>query len=119
MAGLPAALFAAVEPLQREVTLPDGTVAPLHFWQLPAAQFRKYFAAIASDDEDAQAAAISRLIAASLCEPDGSPAITVEQAALLTPAAEGAIFRAIRSVNGLDEGKAEPPPAANHGSGTS
>ena len=120
MAALDEAFFAAAEPLARDVTLPDGSVHRLHFRQLPAATFRKHFRQLDGDDEARQAQGMAGLIAASLCEADGSPAITPEQAALLKPAAERAIFEAILDANGMAaRGKAQPPAAPNDGSGTS
>ena len=44
---------------------------------------------------------MASIVAASLCNPDGSSAITPEQALLLTPAAERALSDAVLAVNGL------------------
>jgi hypothetical protein len=121
--ALSAALFVSAEPVPRSVRLPDGSVHVLHFRQLPAAEFRRYFGARDKDD-DAQSLAMARMIAASLCTADGQPAMTAEQAATLTAAAERAISDCILEVNGLTQredaalGKALPS-GASSGSGTS
>lgn len=121
MAGLSAALFAAPDPVTRDVRLSDGSVHALHFRQLPAAEFRRHFREILVDDEERQARGATRLIAASLCEPDGAAALTEEQAARLTPDAERSILDAILAVNGMTPAGKEPPPSATAttGSGTS
>lgn len=100
---IPAALFVSADVQTRTVTLPDGSEHALHFKQLPASEFRKFFYATQAKDEDMQSAAMAKLIAASLCNEDGTPALTFKQALQLTPAAEKAISEAVLSVNGLGE----------------
>lgn len=100
---LDAALFISDEVQLREVTLPDGSTHTLHFKQLPAAEFRRFFMATQSKDEDQQAGAMAKLIAASLCDSDGKPAMTLKDALRLKPAAEKAISDAVLSVNGLGD----------------
>jgi hypothetical protein len=94
-------LFVSDAVHERDVTLPDGTVHKLHFKEIPAVEFRKFYNAEQSKDEDVQAASMSRLIAASLCEPDGKPAITVAQAKKLRTAAMNAIASVVMEVNGF------------------
>jgi hypothetical protein len=94
-------LFISDTVHERDVTLPDGTVHKLHFKEIPAVEFRKFYNAEQSKDEDVQAASMSRLIAASLCEPDGKPAITVAQAKKLRTAAMNAIASVVMEVNGF------------------
>ena len=98
-----AAATVAAEPQPRLVKLADGSEHLLHFKQLPAAAFRRFFAALQDKDQDAQSRAMAGLIAASLVEPDGTAALTVEQAMLLTPAAERALSDALMDVNGLGQ----------------
>jgi hypothetical protein len=99
--GLSSAFFASSEIQARVVELPDGSKHTLHFKELPAMEFRKFQIAETSEDEDVKAASLSKLIAASLVEPDGKPAITVKEAAKLNSAAANAIMAAIMEVNGF------------------
>jgi len=95
------AFFISAELQARPVTLPDGSVHTMHFRELPHTQFRGFLEANRSKDEAVRLAAVSRLIVDSLCNPDGSPAITLEQAALLKPAAANAIAEAALDINGV------------------
>lgn len=100
---LNAALFISDAVQARMVKLPDGSEHELHFKQLPAAEFRRFFMAAHSKDEDAQAGAMAKLISMSICTPEGKPALTLKEALRLTPSAEKAISNAVLSVNGLGE----------------
>ena len=100
---LNAALFISDAVQARMVKLPDGSEHELHFKQLPAAEFRRFFLATQSKDEDAQSGAMAKLISMSICTPEGKPALTLKEALRLTPAAEKAISEAVLSVNGLGE----------------
>jgi len=55
----------------------------------------------ASDDEEVRITAPARLIAASMCDPGGEPAITTEKARTLKTAALNAILQAVLDVNGM------------------
>jgi hypothetical protein len=98
------AFFVSQTIHQKEVTLPDGSKHVLHFKEVPAADFRRYLLAERSNDQQERAESVHRLIAVSLCEPDGRPAITVERAATLKPAAAGALFSAVLEVAGMRPG---------------
>lgn len=100
-AGLSAALFVGPEVHAREVTLLDGSTHALHFRELSRKHFRAYYQAQEGNDDDAKDAAIAAFIAASLCEPDGTPALDAERAAALKPVAINAIVSAILDVNGF------------------
>lgn len=109
---------------ERRVTLADGTEHVLHFRELAVTDWRMWGFAERSDDDEVRAAAMSRLIAASLCEPDGTAAMTVEQALRLKPGVATALFSAVLDVNRVkrasdegDEGNASRP-AESSGSGT-
>ena len=93
--------FVSEKVIEKEVTLSDGTSHKLYFKELPALEFRKFYIAEQSKDEDVQDAAMAKLVAASLCEPDGKPAITVKKALKLNGSALTAIFEAIIQVNGF------------------
>ena len=103
---LDSSFFASAEVQKREVTLADGKKHTLYFKELPAIEFTRYFNAVNSKDEDIALLASAKLIAAGVCEADGKPAVTVEQAATLKPGPLGAILDVLRDVNGLgDESK--------------
>jgi hypothetical protein len=99
--GLPNTFFTSQEVQEREVTLSDGTKHTLCFKELPAVEFRKFQMAESSEDEEVRAASIAKLIAASLVEKDGKPALTMKQALQLKGAAANAIMSAILDVNGF------------------
>lgn len=103
--GLPNTFFAASDIQKREVELPDGSKHTLHFKELAAVEFRKFQMAEASEDEEVRATSIAKLIASSLVEPDGKPAITIKDAARLNSAAANAIMSAILDVNGFGKQK--------------
>ena len=114
------ALFVSDRVHQRDVKLPDGSVHTLHFRELPAVEFRKFQLADQSDDDDKRAGGMAKLVAASLCEEDGKPALDYKRARMLSPTAMNAILEALLDVNGFggDAGKPLASEAAN-GSGTS
>lgn len=113
-------LFVSEKLHERTVKLPDGSEHVLHFRELPAVTFRQFHMAEQSKDEDVQAGSIARLIAASLCEPDGKPAILYAKALTLKPAAASALVTEILAVNGFGEKqKNDLQPETVSGSGTS
>lgn len=95
------AFFVSQTIHEKEVELPDGSKHKLHFREVPAADFRQYLLAERSSDPKERAESVHRLIVASLCEADGRPALTMEQAAKLKPAAAGALFSAALEVGGI------------------
>ena len=110
-------LFASDGIVERSVML-GGKATKLHFRELPASEFNACFLA---GEGDRRVLSPAHLIAASLRNPDGSPAITAERAAQLKAGPFNAIFSAALQVNG--EGNDKPgnasPSATSDGSGTS
>lgn len=102
---LDSSFFVSTNVQERQVTLQDGKKYTLYLKELPAVEFARYFNAVNSKDENVQLLASVNLIAAGLCDMDGKPTITVEQAALLKPGPLGAILDALRDVNGLGDEK--------------
>lgn len=102
---LPAGLFVSSEVQPREVELPDGSKHTLHFKALPAVEFRRFQLAEFSTDDEKKAASVTHLIAASVCDPDGRPAMTVKDAERLHPLAANALMAAILDVNGFGQKK--------------
>lgn len=92
--------FVSADIQEKQVKLPDGGQHTLYFKELPAIEFRKFALAEQSENENVKATSIAKLIAASVCEPDGKPAITYEQALNLKASAMNAIFEAMLEVNG-------------------
>lgn len=95
------ALFVSATVHERKVVLADGSEHVLHFKEIPAVTFRAFHKAEQSDDESEQAGSIAKLIAASLCEPDGKPAISYKKALELKAEAANSIVQAILDVNGF------------------
>lgn len=122
--GLPEEAFVGTALHAHPVVLGDGKPRTLWFREVNAVEFRRFQMAETSPDEDLRAASVARLIAASLCNPDGSVAITTERAMQLKPAVMGQLLAAVMQVNGFQrKAPGEPgnalPPGATTGSGTS
>jgi len=100
--SLPKSFFVSATVHERKVKLADGEEHTLHFRELPWAEWHKAADLEASGDDDKRAAAACSLIAASVCEPTGKPALTLAQALQLKPAVVAALIAEIRAVNGKD-----------------
>lgn len=120
MGTVDSSLYASDQVIERQVTLPNGAKHTLYFKEVPGTEFRRYYEAENSDKEEVRVGAQARLIAASLCEPDGTAAMTYKQALKLKAQASKAIFLEIVELNGLNTGpKKEPSPSEEtSGSGT-
>jgi hypothetical protein len=95
------AFFVSPTLHERPVTLPNGSTHRLHFRELSAAQVRGYQIAERSQDDEVQAGAIAKLIAASVCDPDGTQSMTHEQARKLKPQAANLLMAEILTINGM------------------
>lgn len=104
---------------EREIELADGSKHVLHFRELSAGKFRVFFEAERSKDEAVRESSIARLIADSVCNPDGTQAMTVERATQLKPVVSSALFKQILDVNGFSAAKKASAPETGSGSGTS
>lgn len=100
---LPQSAFVSDTIHAREVQLGGETVT-LHFRELPGVEFVKLYRIEHDGNEEAKAGAACRLVAASLCNPDGSPALTFEAALKLKAAPLAALAAAARAVNEGDAG---------------
>lgn len=98
--SVPDDLFVTDEVHERKVELSDGKTHKLYFKELSAVDFRRLTEAQQSKDPDVRAKAVAAIISASVVEPDGRQAMTVERAAKLKPIPAGAIFRKILELNG-------------------
>lgn len=113
-----ASFFVSAEIHPRDVVLADGSVHKLHFRELPSSMYRKFQIAEQSDDEDVRAGSMAKMIAASLCEPDGSPAMTYEQALELKPNVANRLFGKVISLDGVSDKGKDSPPKTTSGSST-
>lgn len=100
-----ASFFVSSAAQKRAVELPDGQTHELFFKEIPAVEFRRFSLAEQSEDENVRVGSIAKLICVSLCNEDGSPAITFEQAMMLKAGAMNAIFAQVLIVNGQDNKK--------------
>ena len=114
------ALFVSESVIEREVELADGKKHTFWFREVPSVKFRAFQIAETSGDEQKRLSSMFVLIAASVCEPDGKPALSAEQAAQLKPTVTSALMAEILKINriGGDEKKTSQPEAKS-GSGTS
>ncbi len=113
------ALLVSPEIHKREITLSDGSKHELHFRELSAATYRKFQIRDASENPDERAGAPAFLVSESLCEPNGMPALTYEQALQLKPNPMNKLFLEVIALNGGGERKNASESAENSGSGTS
>jgi hypothetical protein len=110
--------------VEREVEMVDGSKAVMHFRELPNTAFERHAIWSSSKDEAVQASAAARLVSMALCEPDGKPALTVEQAERIKRPLLVRLLNVVFEVNGMikpkkaEAGNASAPETPN-GSGTS
>ena len=102
--GLPQSFFISDKPHPAPVKLANGETHTLHFLDLTQEQFREFHEARQSADAKVRKTAAAQLIAHGLCGADGTPALTVEQAAKLKPAAMNAILGKLLEVNDIAAG---------------
>lgn len=102
----------------KQVTLSDGTTHTLYFRELGGHEFIRYRQELQAEDLDVSARAVPHLIANSLCNEDGSPAIDVAKALMLKAEPMQAIMGALMEVNTFSAKKSSPS-AAGNGSATS
>lgn len=102
-------LFISDKVEEKSVELADGTTEVLFFKHLPNSVFERYGLWNASSDEQVKVMASSRLLALGLCEPDGKPAITAEQAENLKRPVMLRLLTALFEVNGFGGVKKDDP----------
>lgn len=103
---------------ERKVLLSDGVEHVIHFRELGGHEFVRFREQQRSDDQEIRAQAVPALLALSVCNPDGSPAMTKDQAMKLKASAMSALMTACMEVNTF-EGKKPSPSAEESGSATS
>lgn len=97
-------LFVSAELHEREVQIGKGKKVRLHFRELPAVEFIRFHSTTTDADADTRAGAAAKLIAACVCNPDGSPAMSYEKALTLKTGALNAIFAVVMEINGSQSG---------------
>lgn len=93
-------LLVSNELHEHTITLPDGTPASVYVRELPQAEFRRYYLAEHSEDEETRVGSVARLLSAGVCKPDGSPLLTYKQALQLKPTVAAQLFEALLITNG-------------------
>jgi hypothetical protein len=107
---LPESLFVSSTVHAREIQIGCGATHVLYFKELPAVKFAAFQEAKNSPNEVVREGAIAKLIVASLCAPDGSPAVDAtvtpnvpfgyERALTLKPGVLNEIMKHILEING-------------------
>lgn len=99
-------ILVAPEPIEREVTFTDGTVEKCHFRQVTGAQWRRWAESERAESQDVRLHAMQLLIAASLCDADGTLVLTEEEAIQLTVTGINDLFPHVVEVSrGSEEAK--------------
>lgn len=101
MNGLDATLFVSEQLHERPVELADGSKHVLHFREVSSLAMRRYQMAEHSEDEDVRASSMAVLIASSVMNHDGTPAMDVAKAQMLKPQVTNALMRAILDLNNI------------------
>jgi len=96
-------LFISDAPLERAVEI-GGKVRKLHFREIPAVEFMRFSRLTQEGNDDLRDGAAAKLVAASLCNPDGTPAMTYEKALTLKSGPLNALFAVVLEINGARTG---------------
>lgn len=94
-------LFVSDALHERAVKLADGSEHLLHFREVSSAAMRKYQLAEHSQDEAIRVSSMAVLIASSVVNPDGTPAMDVDRAQMLKPQVTNALMREILDLNSI------------------
>ncbi len=95
--------FVSAGLVERLVKFPDGTEHPIHFKRLLAADYQKFYFAQQSKDDNVRAQAMQKMVQASVCKPDGSLDMTLEQAMTIKPGFLVQLVEVITEVNDFSE----------------
>lgn len=86
---------------KRTIKLADGSEFELSFRETTAVDFRRFLMSEKSEDEEKQSFSVAKLISQSLCDDDGKPAMTFEQAKKLKPFVANELLSVILEINGI------------------
>ncbi|WP_401742130.1 phage tail assembly chaperone family protein, TAC [Stenotrophomonas geniculata] len=112
-------LFISDDVHERQVKLPDGKEHTFYIREQEAGVLRGFFAGQASEDPDKQAESMARLIAKSICDPEGHPGLSLAQAKRLKFAVQIALTKEISEVHSYQGKENLPAGEAQNGSGAS
>lgn len=96
-------LFVSSNLIERAVTIGEHSYT-MFFKELPAIEFIRFHSALSDGNEDAKAGAAATLIAASVCNADGTRAMTAAKAMTLKTGALNALFSVVMEINGNSSG---------------
>lgn len=99
--GLPESAFVSPDVVEKQITFGDGTVHPVHFKDPGHVVFTRFLQERGSDDEEIRSNCTSKLIAASVCEPDGQPALSFTAACKLKTKVANELVQAIFEIVGV------------------
>lgn len=92
---------------ERAIKLGDGTEEVLFFRHLENTAFELFAMQSASGDEDVASKASARLLVAGLCDSEGKPVITIEQAVRIKRPIMQRMVAALLDVNGYGKAAAD------------
>ena len=107
--GLSDKAFISDKLEEREVEMDDGSVEIVHFKHLPNTAFERYALWCSSKDEDVVATAAPRMLVMGVCETDGAPALTQEQAERIKRPTMLRVLAKLMDVNGYGKKAADGP----------
>ena len=111
MSALYSAFLTADDVHEREINL-GGKSHKVYFREVPHVVYTRFVRESTSDDPDERDAAAARFVARSLCNPDGTLALTGEDACKLRSSVVNEMVRLIVDVSKAgDAGKGLPPGA--------
>jgi hypothetical protein len=84
---------------EMDVQLADGTTHKMYFKEYSGVTFARYALAAQSKNIEQRSLAMAMLISASVCNPDGTLALTLDQASKLKPEGMTALFAAVLKAN--------------------
>ena len=107
------AFLVSDKPVERQITLPDGSVHAVYLRPVGLDDFRKFQLAERQDDLDVRAKSVAKLLSLSLCDAEGGSTITPEQAGKIAPKLADELAAMVLDMNsfGADAKKLSPAEA--------
>lgn len=93
------AFFVSPSVNKRTVQLADGTEHELYFCKVSSYEYNRFLHHLGSKVADDRAEAPHILVAASLCEPNGKPVLTLEKSKSLKPEVLDLLFEKAFEIN--------------------
>lgn len=99
-------LFISPSLVEKEVELADGKKHKLYFKEIAGLEFSRMVGKLDSNDEVERGTAVASIIVSSICNEDGTPALTQNEVFSLKTKVLKNIFDAVMEVSrGSNEGK--------------